>query len=87
LRWGKLGLAQDLRVALRRGGLIHDIGKLAVPEHILLKPGPLTPEERKSWSTTTVIVREFAPAPILRNVLPIIRHHHEKQDGSGTRTG
>jgi cyclic di-GMP phosphodiesterase len=40
----KLGLPQDLRVALRRGGLIHDIGKLAVPEHILLKPGPLTPE-------------------------------------------
>jgi putative two-component system response regulator len=43
----KLGLPQDLRVALRRGGLIHDIGKLAVPEDILLKPGPLTPEERK----------------------------------------
>jgi len=40
----KLGLPQDLRVALRRGGLIHDSGKLAVPEHILLKPGPLTPE-------------------------------------------
>ncbi len=43
----KLGLPQDLRVALRRGGLVHDIGKLSVPEHILLKPGPLTPEERK----------------------------------------
>src|SRR6202171_1905467 len=40
----KLGLPQDLSVALRRGGLVHDIGKLSVPEHILLKPGPLTPE-------------------------------------------
>src|SRR6266849_321888 len=51
----KLGLPQDLRVALRRGGLIHDIGKLAVPEHILLKPGPLTPEERKIMERHTVI--------------------------------
>src|SRR5712691_11352619 len=62
----KLGLPEDLRVALRRGGLVHDIGKLAVPESILLKPAPL---------------RSF------RHVLPIIRHHHEKQDGTGYPDG
>ncbi len=84
----KLGLPQDLRVALRRGGLIHDIGKLAVPEHILLKPGPLTREERKIMEQHTVIGEGIcAPLRSFRNVLPIIRHHHEKQDGSGYPDG
>jgi putative two-component system response regulator len=84
----KLGLSEDLRVALRRGGLIHDIGKLSVPEHILLKPGPLTPEERKIMEQHTVIgERICAPLRSFRHVLPIIRHHHEKQDGSGYPDG
>jgi putative two-component system response regulator len=84
----KLGLPDDLRLALRRGGLIHDIGKLAVPEHILLKPGPLTPEERKIMEQHTVIgERICAPLRSFRHVLPIIRHHHEKQDGSGYPDG
>lgn len=84
----KLGLPDHLRVALRRGGLIHDIGKLAVPEHILLKPGPLTPEERKIMEQHTVIgERICAPLRSFRHVLPIIRHHHEKLDGSGYPDG
>src|SRR5260370_788492 len=56
----KLGLTQELRVALRRGGLVHDIGKLSVPEHILLKPAPLTPEERKIIDQLELLVRESA---------------------------
>ena len=84
----KLGLPEDLRVALRRGGLIHDIGKLAVPESILLKPGPLTPEERKIMEQHTIAgERICTPLRSFRNVLPIIRHHHEKQDGSGYPDG
>jgi putative two-component system response regulator len=84
----KLGLSELLRLALRRGGLIHDIGKLAVPEHILLKPGPLTPEERKIMEQHTVIgERICAPLRSFHHVLPIIRHHHEKQDGSGYPDG
>ena len=84
----KLGLPQDLRVALRRGGLVHDIGKLSVPEHILLKPGPLTPEERKIMEQHTITgERICAPLRSFRHVLPIIRHHHEKQDGSGYPDG
>ena len=84
----KLGLSEDLRVALRRGGLVHDIGKLAVPEHILLKPGPLTPEERKIMEQHTIAgERICAPLRSFRHVLPIIRHHHEKQDGSGYPDG
>jgi putative two-component system response regulator len=84
----RLGLSEDLRLALRRGGLIHDIGKLAVPEHILLKPGPLTPEERKIMEQHTVVgERICTPLRSFRHVLPIIRHHHEKQDGSGYPDG
>jgi len=84
----KLGLPQDLRVALRRGGLVHDIGKLAVPESILLKPGPLTPEERKIMEKHTIDgERICAPLRSFRHVLPIIRHHHEKWDGSGYPDG
>jgi cyclic di-GMP phosphodiesterase len=84
----KLGLPEDLRVALRRGGLVHDIGKLAVPEHILLKPGPLTAEERKIMEQHTVIgERICAPLRSFRHVLPIIRHHHEKWDGAGYPDG
>ncbi len=84
----RLGLPEDLRVALRRGGLVHDIGKLAVPEHILLKPGPLTPDERKIMEQHTIAgERICAPLRSFRHVLPIIRHHHEKQDGSGYPDG
>src|SRR5437588_10204330 len=84
----KLGLPEDLRVAIRRGGLVHDIGKLAVPESILLRPGPLTPEERKIMEQHTVAgERICAPLRSFRHVLPIIRSHHEKQDGSGYPDG
>jgi putative two-component system response regulator len=84
----KLGLTEDLRVALRRGGLVHDIGKLWVPESILLKPGPLTPEERKIMEQHTIKgERICAPLRSFRHVLPIIRHHHEKWDGSGYPDG
>jgi putative two-component system response regulator len=84
----KLGLSEELRVALRRGGLVHDIGKLAVPEHILLKPGALTPQEREIMEQHTVIgERICTPLRSFRHVLPIIRHHHEKQDGSGYPDG
>jgi putative two-component system response regulator len=84
----KLGLPEEMRIALRRGGLIHDIGKLAVPEHILLKPGPLDAEERRIMQQHTIIgERICAPLRSFRNVLPIIRHHHERWDGSGYPDG
>jgi putative two-component system response regulator len=84
----KLGLSEELRTALRKGGLVHDIGKLSVPEHILLKPGPLAPEERKIMEQHTIVgERICAPLRTFRYVLPIIRHHHEKLDGSGYPDG
>jgi len=84
----RLGLPEEEYAALRRGGIVHDIGKLAVPEHILLKPGPLTPEERKVMEQHPAAgERICGPLRSFRHVLPIIRHHHEKMDGSGYPDG
>ena len=84
----RLGLPEELRVALRRAGIVHDIGKVAVPEHILLKPGPLTPEEWKVMKQHPVMgERICSPLKSFRHVLPVIRHHHEKLDGSGYPDG
>src|SRR5262249_22538470 len=59
-------------------------GKMAVPERILLKPGPLDKQERQLIETHTIIGEHiFAPLKSFRRVLPIIRWHHEKRDGSG----
>ena len=83
-----LGLPEDQRVALRRAGVVHDVGKVAVPESILLKPGRLTPEERKIMEQHPIVgERICAPLRSFRQVLPIIRHHHEKLDGSGYPDG
>ncbi|HMD30579.1 MAG TPA: HD domain-containing phosphohydrolase [Candidatus Acidoferrales bacterium] len=84
----RVGLNPELLIALRRGGIVHDLGKVAVPEHILRKPGPLTPEERKIMEEHPAAgERICAPLKSFRNVLPIIRHHHEKLDGSGYPDG
>jgi putative two-component system response regulator len=84
----RLSLNEEERIALRRGGITHDIGKVAVPDQILLKPGPLTPEERKVMQQHTVVGAGIcSPLKSFRSVLPIIRHHHEKIDGSGYPDG
>jgi putative two-component system response regulator len=84
----QLGVPDELKVALRRAGIVHDVGKVTVPEHILLKPGPLTPEERKIMEQHPITgERICAPMKSFRRVLPIIRHHHEKLDGSGYPDG
>lgn len=79
-----LGLpAEDLK-ALHRGGFLHDLGKVGIPEAILLKPGPLTPDERGTLQRHPVIGEAICrPLRSLAAVLPIIRHHHERPDGSG----
>jgi putative two-component system response regulator len=84
----RLGLPEEQHQALRRAGTVHDIGKIGVPEHILVKPGPLTPEEWVFMKQHPVIgERICAPLKSFRLVLPIIRHHHEKLDGSGYPDG
>jgi len=84
----RLSLSEEELIALRRGGIIHDIGKVAVPDQILLKPSPLTPEERKVMQRHTVVGAGIcSPLKSFRSVVPIIRHHHEKIDGSGYPDG
>jgi cyclic di-GMP phosphodiesterase len=83
-----LGLTEDEITALRRAGVVHDVGKIAVPDAILLKPGRLTAEEWKLIQEHPAVgERICAPLKSFRLVLPIIRHHHEKLDGSGYPDG
>jgi putative two-component system response regulator len=84
----QLGLPEDQITALRRAGVVHDVGKIAVPDSILLKPGRLTPEEWTIMREHPVVgERICSPLKSFRLVLPIIRHHHEKLDGSGYPDG
>lgn len=85
---GKLGLPEDQIRALRRAGIVHDIGKVAVSDAILLKHGPLSPEETLIMRKHPVVGEGIcAPLKTFRLVLPIIRHHHERRDGSGYPDG
>ena len=80
----ELGMTGTELEALHAASLLHDIGKLAVPEHIIAKPGRLTPEEFEKMKIHTVVGAEILervrfPYP----VVPIVRAHHEKWDGTG----
>ncbi len=84
----RLGLPSEEIVALTRGGLVHDIGKLGVPDAILLKREELDDEEKQVMRQHPVVgERICAPLKSMRLVLPIIRHHHERWDGSGYPDG
>ena len=80
----ELGLTEDETEALRAASVLHDIGKLAVPEHIISKPGKLTPDEFEKMKIHPIVGAEILeqvdfPYP----VVPVVRAHHEKWDGSG----
>src|SRR5687768_2978887 len=83
-----LGLAEDEINALRTGALLHDIGKLAVPDHILNKPGRLTPAEMEKTKThslvgASILEKVGFPYP----VVPTVKYHHEYWDGMGYPEG
>jgi putative two-component system response regulator len=84
----KMGLPERALEALYRGGIIHDIGKIGVPDAILLKPGPLDPYELERMRMHPAIGESIVkPLRSGASLLPIIRHHHENFDGSGYPDG
>jgi putative two-component system response regulator len=89
VRVGKrLGLGLSDLAALQRGGVIHDVGKIAIPDAVLLKTGQLTRAEFTLVKEHTIIgERLCSELRLLRPVKPIVRHHHERLDGSGYPDG
>jgi len=79
-----MGFRDTELVHLRRGAILHDIGKLAIPDKILLKPGPLTDAEWSIMCRHPVYAAQLiTPIPFLRPALEIPLYHHEKWDGTG----
>ena len=82
------GLGEDDLKVLRLAGTFHDLGKIAIPDFILRKPGPLTLEERNQMQGHAAKGADLVtPMRTMVGVLPLIRHHHERMDGSGYPSG
>lgn len=83
-----MGLGGESLIALKRGGFLHDLGKVSIPDEILKKGTRLTPEEWEIMKQHPIIGEQICePLKSFRNVLPIIRHHHEHWDGTGYPDG
>jgi putative two-component system response regulator len=83
-----LGLDQEDLGALERGGFLHDIGKIAVPDSVLLKDGKLDPQESRVMRKHPIVGDSLcAGLRSLSKVRPIVRHHHERLDGTGYPDG
>ncbi len=84
----RLGLSEQELQGLRLAAIFHDIGKVAVPETILNKRGPLTPAERREIERHTVVGEQIlSTVEFLGDVLPLVRHEHERWDGEGYPDG
>ena len=84
----RVGLSGPALEALELGAILHDVGKIGIPDSIMMKPGPLTADERLVMEEHPVIGdRMLAPLALLEAVRPIVRHHHERWDGSGYPDG
>jgi putative two-component system response regulator len=83
-----LGVAPEEIETVRLGAILHDVGKIGIPDRVLLKPGPLDDEERRIIETHTEIGDKLLePLDLLAGARPIVRHHHERWDGAGYPDG
>ncbi len=79
-----IGLDEPTREVIRRAGMLHDIGKVGIPDAVLQKPGPLDPIERAMMESHVTIGYEMLSGlPFLTDALPSVRGHHERWDGQG----
>ncbi|HEV8662643.1 MAG TPA: HD domain-containing phosphohydrolase [Candidatus Methylomirabilis sp.] len=84
----RLGLSAEHQESLWKGGILHDIGKIGVPDAILNKAGRLNPEEVAQMQIHAVVGERICqPLRSIRYLLPVIRHHHEKFNGTGYPDG
>ena len=84
----RLGLSRAELETIRLGAVLHDIGKIGIPDRVLLKPGPLSEDEFALMRTHTLIGdRLLEPLDALAVARPIVRHHHERWDGAGYPDG
>ncbi len=84
----RVGIFEDQRRVLRLGGLLHDIGKVGIPDNVLSKPSSLTEVEYEIIKTHPVIGDQIITrVPELQRITPIVRHHHERWDGRGYPDG
>jgi putative two-component system response regulator len=84
----RIGMPSDVIEQVRAGALIHDVGKLAIPDQILNKPGALTKAEFELIKTHTVVGAEIvSPLATQRHLVAIVRSHHERYDGAGYPDG
>jgi len=83
-----LGVAPEHIETVRLGAILHDVGKIGIPDRVLLKPGPLDDEERRIVETHTEIGDKLLePLDLLAGARPIVRNHHERWDGAGYPDG
>src|SRR4029453_2817057 len=84
----RMGVEVDARLEMRRGALFHDLGKIVIPDSVLLKPGTLSPAEREIVEEHPTVGHELlSPMRTMRRTLPVVQLHHERLEGSGSPQG
>ena len=84
----RLGLSVEQIETVRIGAIVHDVGKIGIPDRVLLKQGPFSAEELSLMRTHPLIGDQLLePLDLLKSVRPVVRHHHERWDGTGYPDG